>query len=227
MDYAASVDSSFMPYVTFLFDIDFLFSYPDPDIQNKDNWCWAAAAKMAGVHNGNGDALEEGVSRLLETGGVHSWGGVSFCGEDWEGNLYADAGQRHIVMAVHGTDYDLVGTNDHIESALRLASGGICNVGTLESSSSGFSSFDLNRINGDLASGKWVLAVMSMNYENDPFSHVVVITGHQITGTQSRYDFWDPWDGLGYSFYSDTGVVGNVDDYWCSVISWDYAIYCD
>ena len=103
---------------------------PNGDAQNKTNWCWAACSKMVGEHNGGDGALSVTPALLSITSDVHSFGGVLFYGETSTGALTADAGQREIVIDVHGDDDNHSGSNANKVKALQLASINDMDVGT-------------------------------------------------------------------------------------------------
>ena len=90
---------------------------PEPHGQNKDYWCWAAAAKMV-VENNNALKFSTAPQKLTYVDGLHK----NFYGLDDNGNPTADGAQRSIVIEVHGNDANHAsGDIKNIEKALRCA----------------------------------------------------------------------------------------------------------
>jgi|GEM_PF-2629009 len=186
---------------------------PNPNGQNKSNWCWAAAAKMVGEHNGGSGALNTGASRLAHEDGLYSYvplGSIipiPFYGEDSYFGKWADAGQRQIVLNVKGTDADVGATSTtEVESALQLASYNTMNVGTLGASNgTGLNSSEISAMKSDLANGLWIVGIIT----DGNIDHAIVITSYisQI----DTYLFWDPATGNhGYGFSGTELANGTI-----------------
>lgn len=91
-----------------------LSSAPDPNCQNKENWCWAAAAKIVGVHNGGLDPVVDKATQMLtDTYGVHKpyYRSAVFSGKT---RYFVDGVQHSIVEEMHHNDEDLTGTADKL-----------------------------------------------------------------------------------------------------------------
>ena len=168
----------------------FVYRLPNPDAQNKTNWCWAAAAKMVGEHNGGDGLLTVGNSLLSDTNGVNSYNGVDFFGETYFGALTVDTGQRQIVVSYYGNDENWPGSNAAKEYALSMSSYDTMRTITLgDGLSYGLNSTNIAAMNKDLAAGRWVIGNV-FTYGANVIGHSIVIQSYN-TSTEI-YTYWDP-----------------------------------
>ncbi|MBP5728326.1 MAG: C39 family peptidase, partial [Clostridia bacterium] len=154
-------------------------------------------------------------------------------------NYYADAGQRQIVMAVHGNEVDFGGSNSDIEAALQVASAATCSIGTYGSDISVLSQSHLYWVKLYLESGKWVVASITTEGEYSGYNslHATVITGyyHDPADGKDYFDMWDPWDNEESCFYIDSddkmifcdGTGDNNNNYGYGLSYWRCAFYCN
>ena len=162
--------------------------------QNKTLWCWAAAAKMVGEHNGGSGALNTGAVVLTNTDNLQSFQGVPLYGRNSSLQATADAGQRQIVMAAYGDDGNHSGNGERIENAMKLASLNPLSAwtrGTIDGSP--ISQADINHMNAQLALGRYVVA--SLRADLMPMNHAIVI--QSFNPATNEYTYHDPrTDGL-------------------------------
>jgi len=177
---------------------------PNAAGQNKNNWCWAAASKLVGVHN-DVSGLPTGAAVLTDVGGLHSWNSTPFYGMNGAGQYTADAGQRGIVYAIKGSDEDLCGNNTERETALQLASLNTMTVGTWGNGT--LSSTDIANMNYELTHGRWVIANVYPTSNPNLIGHSVVLTSVNLS-TQV-YSFWDPWTNTTGSF-TKNNILNNT-----------------
>ncbi len=184
----------------------YISSLPDPDAQNKTGWCWAAAAKMVGEHNGGSGSLDTGVAILDDSDDKHSYNGIKFYGvipgRGDPGTVYTvDAGQRQIVMACWGTDANHMGTDRADRIALELAAYNPVQIELIEDNLifGGFSNANIEKLNNELSTGRWVYAVMSTDDLN--YDHAIVI--RSVNSSETVYTYWDPWTNAEGTFTID------------------------
>ncbi len=177
---------------------------PKPSIQNKDNWCWVAASKMVGVHNGGNTAtnnpLPEGVVSLLNSEGVHSYTNgqtlVKCYGELYYGGKTVDAGQRYLIMQIKGNDQDLTGSDDDIIDALQWASYNTMHIEKkTKSVLFGWTTALKNTFNNELNNGRYVLVSVTYTSNGDVVAHSLVVQSIDTSGGVTSYDLWDPSNG--------------------------------
>lgn len=167
--------------------------YPDPNGQNKDNWCWAASAKIVAENNGGINTSIDHNQQLLRdinTIGLRD----PFYGYYKDGTsteYYADGVQYAIVKYIYGTDDDLIGDDEVIVRALQYASAKDMNVGWKGCYMDELSSDMINEINNDLMNGKYIIG--SMTNKNYKFAHSVVIKSY--SSSSDSYVVFNPWDG--------------------------------
>ena len=184
---------------------------PNPDAQNKTMWCWAACAKMVGVHNGGGSSLPAGaqIPNVLYTFSeeeidVHSYEGNLFYGENHNSQITVDAGQRAIVRAICNTDANVGGGASHILQALTIVPDETVVTSYLEITD--MSAID--SLNDFLESGVWVVAGTVLSNTNTG-GHAIVIRGfNSVTNT---YIYWDPWTDIEGSFSLNDLLHGTID----------------
>ena len=161
---------------------------PNPNAQNKTHWCWVACAKMVGEHNGGSGSLETGASLLDDQNDVHAFDNALFYGQRSNGKT-VDAGQRQIVVAIHGDDGNYSGDNEDREQALQLASRLDMDIGTIGNGTR-LNDTDIATMHNELNAGRWVLGTLFSPY--DDTGHCIVIKSYdENTG---KYDYWDPWN---------------------------------
>ena len=136
---------------------------PKPDGQNKKLWCWATAAKLVAENNG-GAWIDSTAAVLSDTNGLHSGprDNVPYYGVNANGAYTADGVQRSIVMYVKGSDGNLDGVDSDKEAALSYAANSSVSVGTFGHYPDTLSSYDIQSIKDDLASGKYLIGNISM-----------------------------------------------------------------
>lgn len=164
--------------------------HPNSDGQNKTNWCWAAASKKVGEHNGGSGALNTGSAVLVNTVGLHTYSNEKFFGANPNGSITVDAGQRQIVVAVHGSDANNTGGNDAKEVALELSARNDVTVKTLGLGRLGLSALNKSTMNNDLSDGRWIVGNVFTD-DSDWSGHSIVIQSYN-SSTQV-YTYWDPW----------------------------------
>lgn len=172
--------------------------FPAPNAQNKEVWCWAAASKKVGVHNGGAGALPTGKAYLIDTYGKRP----AYCGRMSLTIYTVDAGQKAIVMNAYGNDGNNGGSDLHIQIAVQYASLRTLTTGVVGSGSwSALTDTQRGRPNSELAAGHWVVG--GINTADGSSSHAIVITGYNTsTGV---YTYWDPWDDY-YSTFTDNNI---------------------
>lgn len=177
---------------------------PNAAGQNKDHWCWAAAAKIVGVHN-DVSGLPTGAVVLTDTGGLHSWNNTPFYGMNGAGQYTADAGQRCIVYYINHDDEDHTGSISNVETGLQLASLNTMNIGTWGGSS--LSSTNIANINYELTHGRWVVGEAYLSTPNS-FWHAIVLTSVDLS-TQT-YSYWDPSSNMTATFSKNNLINNNI-----------------
>ena len=168
---------------------------PNHNAQNKDKWCWAAAAKMVGEHNGVAGALNQGASVLVDLDGLQSYNGTPFYGQLYSGYYTCDAGQRQIVYSRYWNDSNEAGSDADIESGLQLASVNNMEVGSYgRILGQGVNSDQIEIMNNELLNGRWVVGNVFGEDDIDPnstISHSIVIKSYNYY--TEEYSYWDPW----------------------------------
>ena len=185
---------------------------PNPDAQNKTWWCWAASAKMVGEHNGVAGSLPNGAATLSISTNVHSFEGKLFYGENVDGSLTVDAGQRAIVISRHGDDGNHSGTYDDMVEGMILATCAYTNAGTWGSSGSTLSTSEIEKMNIELANGRWVIGNI-FYLTNLNMGHAIVIRNYD--STSEEYTYWDPWtdtEGIFTRTQILTNTIQTVND---------------
>lgn len=148
---------------------------------------------MVGEHNGGSGALRTGAEVLTDTGGLHQNEGKKYYGETPDSTYTADAGQREIVVAVHGDDADRAGNTAAIEYGLQLASFQSMTIATLGGNS--VSEAEIATINRELTAGRWIVAGV---FGAGVIGHGIVLQSY--AAHENIYAFWDPWDQSEGSF---------------------------
>lgn len=161
---------------------------PNPNAQNKTNWCWVAAAKMVGEHNGGSGSLNTGATLLSNTEGKLTYNNKPFFGETSTGAYTVDSGQRQIVVAIHGDDGNHTGSSANIDTALEMAAANSVTIGTVGQAGRVLTSDEINIMNAELAAGRWVVA--SLHPTGGGTGHTVVIQSYDSSSEQ--YTFWNP-----------------------------------
>lgn len=180
----------------------FAATTPKANGQNKNNWCWATAAKMVAENNG-GAALSSTAQVLSNTGGLHSYGGVAYYGVNDSGQYTANGAQRAIVVYVKGSDADNGGTDANKTSALQYASSKTMTVGTFGSYQTALSSSQITTIKNDLNAGKYVIG----NLVSGGYGHSVAILSYR--SSDDKYRIIDPWDTTDY-YYSSSSIFSTA-----------------
>lgn len=161
---------------------------PQPYGQNKDHWCWAAAAKMVAEHN-SGLAYSKEPQQPENKDGLHSRWGVKYWGEDTNGNITVDGVQRSIVMDVKKTDVDQIGYLSDMRNALECASAQIVDVGQVGKIGYKLTDKDINDLKVEIRCRQYVLAgCYDAEYK---YGHVVVVTDYN--SAKDQFTVFDPW----------------------------------
>jgi hypothetical protein len=209
---------------------------PKPSIQNKDHWCWAAASKMVGVHNGGNTStnnpLPEGAVALGYIDGVHTYP----CNGDTKkayGELYyglktADAGQWYIVTQIKGTDQDLTGSDSNINDALQLASYNTMNIEKkTKSALFGWTTALKNTFNNELNNGRYVLVKMLSTSSEGTTAHAMVIQSLDTSGGTTYYNLWDPDSGANKAVSQDELFSSNPFLFYEVYLTLSYYMICN
>lgn len=164
---------------------------PKPDGQNKNLWCWATAAKLVAENNG-GAWIDSTAAVLSDTNGLHSGprDNVPYYGVNANGAYTADGVQRSIVMYVKGSDGNLDGVDSDKEAALSYAANSSVSVGTFGYFLDALSSYDIQSIKDDLASGKYLIGNLYIPATGK--GHSVVMKSYNAS--TDKYRILDPWD---------------------------------
>lgn len=164
---------------------------PKPDGQNKSLWCWATAAKLVAENNG-GAWIDSTAAVLSDTNGLHSGprDNVPYYGVNANGAYTADGVQRSIVMYVKGSDGNLDGVDSDKEAALSYAANSSVSVGTFGYYLDALSSYDIQSIKDDLASGKYLIGNLYIPATGK--GHSVVMKSYNAS--TDKYRILDPWD---------------------------------
>ncbi len=166
----------------------YVIRLPNPDAQNKNKWCWAAASKMVGEHNGGSGALDTGFAVLTYTDGLHSYDGEDFYGQNLSMQYIVDAGQRQILLEIYGNDTSHNGTNENKERALELAASTEVITETLGNEISGLNNYEIKDMDDDLSDNLWVVGSV---FTEDGDGHSIVIRSYD--SSDQKYYYWDPW----------------------------------
>lgn len=162
---------------------------PQPYGQNKEFWCWAAAAKMVAEHN-NGLGYSTEPQQLTYEDGLHSHGGVNYWGEDTNKKKTADGAQRSIVMAVKGNDSNQIGTLTNMKDALQYAAAYNVDVGVVGEIGTKLSDGKINWLKNEMKCREYVMAGF---YDSGYLhGHVDVITDYR--DSDDSYEIFDPWN---------------------------------
>ncbi|MFV0496859.1 MAG: hypothetical protein ACK5L0_01640 [Candidatus Fimivivens sp.] len=180
----------------------FAATIPKANGQNKNNWCWATAAKMVAEKNG-GAALSSTAQVLTNTGGLHSYGGVAYYGVNDSGKYTANGAQRSIVVHIKGNDNDAGGNDTNKQDALQYASSNTMSVGTFGNYGTPLSSTQINNIKTDLNGGKYVIG----NMVAGGAGHSVAIYSYR--SSDDKYRIVDPWDTTDY-YYSSNSIFSTA-----------------
>lgn len=168
-------------------------------VQNKYNWCWAAAAKKVAENNGNGlntkmtgDAQELDYIDMLH---YNDGSKPKYWGEDRYGKPLADGAQRAIVIQVKGNDKDDYGTLENMEKALEYAHPNNADYKVVGTANSALSpdnqSIFKSKVQSEVQDGHYIMAGFSRH--GSSLGHVVVVTGYN--SATNLYTLYDPWNG--------------------------------
>ena len=106
------------------------------------------------------------------------------------GAYTADGVQRSIVMYVKGSDGNLDGVDSDKEAALSYAANSSVSVGTFGYYLDALSSYDIQSIKDDLASGKYLIGNLYIPATGK--GHSVVMKSYNAS--TDKYRILDPWD---------------------------------
>lgn len=198
---------------------------PDPDAQNKKNWCWAAAAKMVATHNGGGlkSAINTNPQTLTNTVGLHKpYYGYSISGT--ERRYLADGAQRAIVRYVKGSDVNDTTDDLEKENALRYASANTVTAYHIGRSNRSMYQSEINELNSYLDNG---YVIGNMITANEKYGHSVVIEAYYPAknGGEDKYLVFDPWTGESREYYKSDifeDFVYCSDGYWRQIRWFQY-----
>lgn len=182
--------------------VPLLTRYPDYYCQNKNNWCWAAAAKIVGIHNGGGlnPAIDPNAQKLDNNDSLHN----SYYGYNGS-ERYADGVQHAIVKTVYytstdpeeevtpedciGTDKDRRGTAWETRDALQYVSKNNMSVGWRNNNGNQLIDDMISQLNYDLEHSKFVAGRMATLDNKD--GHIIVVKSHNDDGS---YTVFNPWN---------------------------------
>lgn len=195
---------------------------PNPDGQNKDKWCWAAAAKMVAKHNSGLD-ISTNPQNLDNADGLHSYNGIKYWGEDENGDPTADGAQQSIVVNIKGDDKNDGANidNDHyeIKEALRYASYGYVDVGKVGNPNIELDDAKINWLKQEMQCREYVIGGVRLQYVNQ--YHAVVITDYNAS--DNTYRVFDPMD-MTDEYYPAQRLFKSfgfrVDDVYWGKIEW-------
>lgn len=161
---------------------------PNPNAQNKTNWCWAATAKMVGEHNGGSGALPTGATKLTDTTGVNSKnaGRTKFYGYSYDGSITVDAGQHYIVKTICGDDGNHTAIKEKTAEAMHLAAKKSVTTGIVGDNS--LSVNDISTLKSELLAGRWVLVCLEQVGTGK--GHAIVAKSY--TQSTDKILLWDP-----------------------------------
>lgn len=162
---------------------------PQPYGQNKELWCWAAAAKMVAEHN-NGLGYSTEPQQLTFEDGLHSHDGLNYWGEDANGKKTADGAQRSIVVAVKGDDMNRKGTLTNMKDALQYAAAYNVDVGVVGEIGTKLSDGNIKLLKDEMQCREYVMAgFYDSGYQH---GHVDVIMDYRVS--DDSYEIFDPWN---------------------------------
>lgn len=179
--------------------IPLMTRYPDYYCQNKDHWCWAAAAKMVGIHNGGGlkPEIDTNAKELENTGGLHD----PYYGYNGS-KRYVDGVQYAIVTrAKDGKDLDATGNTNEIADAIKYVAKKNLEVKYIRNyAEDGGTLVDLtqeniNFINKELNEGRYVVGFV----DGTEKGHFIVLQKYNADDT---YTVFNPWDDKKDKFVS-------------------------
>ncbi len=183
---------------------------PDPYVQNKSKWCWAAAAKK--VAENNGDGLSNTINTSSQTLTYNDGLRMPYYGYKSSGGtvqFLADKAQRAIVLAVMSKDNNETGSDDDKENAIEFASANknltATHTGKAERS---LTDAEINQLNNFLTTeenGEYAIGNLITN-DGSGYVHSVVIEKYTPAATrkQDKYLIFDPWNGTSQSYTNDT-----------------------
>lgn len=180
-------------YASVTFHIERL---PDPDLQNKTLWCWAAAAKKVGEHNEGSGALATGADPLTYVDGIDFNRSNKPYGETYYGLKTADAGQREIVTQIKGTDRNYDGSQSDAELVLQLASNSNMNI-TTYSKTLGlwWSQAAKNELQSQIENNNYVYISARVTIGDVTTNHAFVVERTYEESEELVYDLWNPFYG--------------------------------
>lgn len=163
---------------------------PDPDAQNKTEWCWAASAKMVGVNNGGlNSKISTDAQSLTNTDGIknpfYGYGNVNGTTK-----YFADGVQYAILRYIKDTDGNQSGSDADKENALQFASANLMDIGSSGYYKDVLSDSLIAMIQTELLKGNYIIGnVCNNNYKN---VHSVVIKSY--LSSSDEYVVFNPWD---------------------------------
>lgn len=217
---------------------------PKPYIQNRSNWCWAAAAKIVGMHYKSIKpryqfTIKKSIgltSELRQQGFVSQEemrdGVLTFNQEglhepyERDGKYFIDAWQRAIVMnsnaVMRGKDENFVADDDTKIRALKYVISGNTQSFGLQVINLGFYNDEVslldryhNEIETAFATDRWMIGNYLSELTQKP--HSVVL----MTDKSGKIRLFDPWDGFNDIYSLDqifkTGFLTNLGQ---GIIRW-------
>lgn len=178
---------------------------PDPDAQNKKNWCWSAAAKR--IVNQSWLGLKNNISTspkaLTDIGGLHKpYYGYSISGT--ESHYFVDGVQYAIVKECHDNDADATGGPTEIKKGIKLAAAK--DVDPEWSGNTGdLTDDDINNINEELAERRYVIGFVN----GTGGGHFVVL--EKYDDATDTYTVFNPWNNTEKTINGDM-LFGNSED---------------
>ena len=163
---------------------------PQANGQNKNNWCWATAAKIVAEHN-KGTNLSSAAQVLTNQDGLHSNGNVPYYGVNANGQTTANGVQRSVVVHCKGNDEDSMGYNTDKVAALQYISSSQASVGTYRTPGTTLNSAQMTTLRNDLNNGYY--SICNMTYSaNSGNGHSAAIM--QYRASDGKYRIYDPFD---------------------------------
>lgn len=176
---------------------------PNSDAQNKTKWCWAAAAKMVGIHNGGlNSEISTDAQPLKNTANIknpfYGYGNVNGTTK-----YFADGVQYAILRYIKDTDGNESGSDTDSVNALQYVSKNTMKVGHHGIFTEALPQSEIDKINKDLRDKKYVIGSMTSRESaaegnaDTAYGHSVVIQQYEpgANGQEGRYYVFDPLTG--------------------------------
>ncbi len=187
---------------------------PDPYVQNKTNWCWAASAKMVAEYDAKGlnPKISTKPQMLIDTEGLRE----EYCVKTTFNGVtrYAVDGAQHaIVKKCHNNDLNTIGSVSDMKTALEYVNPNYENYVSVGEPNSALSPSNQNLFKSKVQEGGYMVAGFGKIKSGKYFGHVVVITDYN--SSTGVYTLYDPWRGAPATvtgddiFTNSTTLAGN------------------